>query len=142
MQFVEASVIGVRSARLSFASPSTPVRVTLFPMVHVGEADFYRDTYADAQSHDVILLEGVRSPVVKRITASYRWIEGSKGLSGLVVQPRFPAELSGERIVHADFSQEEFEAEWRKVALWVRVSHVPSGGCKKVAASSTSALHP
>jgi hypothetical protein len=120
MQFVEVSVIGVRSARLIFSSPTSGVRVTLFPMIHVGEPEFYRTTYADAQSHDVILLEGVRSPVVARITRSYRWIEGSKNLSGLVIQPRFPDSLSNVRIVHADFSQQEFEEEWRKVSLWLR----------------------
>jgi hypothetical protein len=122
MQFVEVSVIGVRSARLIFSSPTSGVRVTLFPMIHVGEPDFYRTTYADAQSHDVILLEGVRSPVVARITRSYRWIEGAKNLSGLVVQPRFPDSLSIAKIVHADLSQQEFEEEWRKVPLWLRLA--------------------
>jgi hypothetical protein len=122
MQFVEESVIGVRSARLSFSSPTSGVRVTLFPMIHVGEPEFYRSTYLDAQLHDVVLLEGVRSPVVTRITRSYRWTERSKSLSGLVVQPRFPDDGSNRKIVHADLLPEEFEAEWRKVPLWLRLA--------------------
>ncbi|HEY4031565.1 MAG TPA: hypothetical protein VGM25_14555 [Caulobacteraceae bacterium] len=120
MQFIEESVIGVRSARLTFSSPTTLARVILFPMVHVGEPNFYRDTFADVHGHDVVLLEGVHSPIVNRITASYRWIEGSKGLSGLVVQPRFPDESRAIRVVHADFSQDEFEVEWRKLPMWER----------------------
>ena len=120
MQFVEVSVFGVRSARLSFSSPTSGVRVTLFPMIHVGESDFYRTTYADAQSHDVVLLEGVRSPIVQRITRSYRWIEGSKNLAGLIVQPRFPDSPARAKIVRADLTQQEFELEWRKVAFWLR----------------------
>jgi hypothetical protein len=120
MQFVEESILGVRSARLSFSSPTSRVRVTLFPMIHVGEPQFYQATYADAQSHDVVLLEGVRSPITKRITRAYRWIEGSKRLSGLIVQPCFPNDGSNAKFVHADFSGEEFEAEWRKVPLWIR----------------------
>ena len=115
-------MLGVRSARLTFVSPTSPICVTLFPMVHVGEAAFYCETYADAQAHDVVLLEGVRSPVGTRITRSYRWLVGSRDMAGLIVQPRFPTSKPRPRIVHADLSQEEFEAEWRKVPLWLRLT--------------------
>jgi hypothetical protein len=90
MQFIEPSVMGVRSARLSFASPRSSARVTLFPMAHVGEPAFYQATYADALAHDVVLFEGVRSPITTRITRSYRWLVGSRAMAGLVVQPTFP----------------------------------------------------
>jgi hypothetical protein len=122
MQFIEASMLGVRSARLSFASATRPIRITLFPMVHVGEAEFYKETYADARSHDVIFIEGVHSPIATRITRSYRWLVGARGMDGLIVQPRFPATEAGARIVHADLSQDEFEAEWRSVPLWLRLA--------------------
>jgi hypothetical protein len=72
MQFVESSIWGVRSARLSFQSRSSAVTVTLFPMVHIGEAGFYEAVYADALGHDIVLLEGVRSPITTRVTRSYR----------------------------------------------------------------------
>jgi hypothetical protein len=122
VQFIESSIIGVRSARLSFASRGDPVRITLFPMVHVGEPEFYEATYRDALSHDVVLTEGVRSPITTRITRSYRWLVGSKAMIGLVVQPRFPVEGASARIVHADLSGEEFEREWRAVPLWMRAA--------------------
>ena len=112
-------------------------------MIHVGEPEFYRATYADAEAHDVVLLEGVRSPVVKRITRSYRWIEGSKNLSGLVVQPRFPENPSAARIVHADLSQHEFEEAWHKVPLWLRFTVsvlAPLIGLKRRWRCSRSAL--
>ena len=122
MQFIESSVLGVRSARLSFVSPTTPIRVTLFPMAHVGEEQFYRETYADAQAHDIIFIEGVHSPISTRITRSYRWLVGSRRLLGLIVQPRFVVADSRARIVHADLTQHEFEAEWRGVPLWLRLA--------------------
>jgi hypothetical protein len=120
MQFIESSMLGVRAARLSFTSRHTETRVTLFPMVHVGEPDFYRATYDDALGHDVVLLEGVRSPVTARITRSYRWLVGSRGMAGLVVQPRMPADAGAGRLVHADLTGDEFEAEWKAVPLWQR----------------------
>lgn len=122
MQFIESSILGVRAARLSFTSPRTETRVTLFPMAHVGEPDFYKATYEDALDHDVVLLEGVHSPVAARITRSYRWLVGSRAMAGLVVQPRMPAEGGKARLVHADLAGEEFEAEWKAVPLWQRLA--------------------
>ena len=120
MQILESSSLGLRSDRLSLGSPSSPVRVTLFPMVHVGEPAFYRRVYEDALSHDVVLFEGVKSPITRRVTRSYRWIEGSRKLA-LVVQPKLPLVSEGARIIHADLSREEFETLWRTIPLWLRL---------------------
>ncbi|MGZ6015755.1 MAG: hypothetical protein ACXWKM_08410 [Phenylobacterium sp.] len=120
MQIIEGSLIGVRSARLHFRHPSNPLSVTLFPMIHIGEAQFYHAVFEDAFAHDHALTEGVNSPIVKRITRAYRWMLGSKTLD-LVLQPRPPAECRA-TIVHADLTAAEFEAEWRKVALWLRLT--------------------
>lgn len=88
-------------------------------MVHVGEAAFFKAVYDEAFSQDVVLVEGVRSPVVRHLTSSYRWIDMSK--LGLVIQPRHPPEhASHARVVHADLSANEFHAQWRKVPLWLR----------------------
>jgi len=122
MQFIESSILGVRAARLSFTSRATEARITLFPMVHIGEANFYRAAYEDALGHDVVLLEGVRSPVTVRVTRSYRWLIGSRAMMGLIVQPKMPTDAGKARLVHADLTGEEFEAEWRAVPLWMRLA--------------------
>jgi hypothetical protein len=120
MQILESSVMGLRTARLSLRNPRSDVRITLFPMTHVGEPDFFQKVYADAFSHDVVLVEGVRSPIVRRITRSYRWIKGSKRMN-LVIQSAFPSQANSHaRIVHADLSGEEFAQLWRNVPLRVR----------------------
>jgi hypothetical protein len=120
MQILESSVMGLRTARLSLRNPKFNIRITLFPMVHVGEPDFFQKVYADAFSHDVVLVEGVRSPITRRITRSYRWIKGSKRMN-LVLQSAYSSPPnSTARIVHADLSGEEFAALWRKVPLRVR----------------------
>jgi hypothetical protein len=122
VQFIESSTFGVRSARLSFASRTNPVRITLFPMVHVGEPEFYEATYKDVLTHDVVLVEGIGSPITTRITRSYRWLVGSRAMAGLVVQPRLPGEGFSARVVHADLSAKEFEREWRAAPLWIRAA--------------------
>jgi hypothetical protein len=120
MQIIESSLFGLRAARHVLTSPDTKTTVTLFPMVHVGDDAFYRDVYEDASTHDVMLVEGVRSPVVRILTSSYRWINVAK--LGLVVQPRSPREQHGKaRVVHADLSTDEFHRSWRQIPLWLRL---------------------
>ena len=120
MQLLESSDLGLRSARLTLASRLSPTQITLFPMVHVGEASFFQSVYDDAFSHDVAFVEGIKSPIVRRITRSYRWIEGSKGM-GLTVQPSYPLRQNVHaRIIQADLSEEEFANAWRQVPVWLR----------------------
>lgn len=72
MQLLDSSDLGLRSARLTFRSTGSNVTVTLFPMVHLGEAAFYDAVHKDAGARDAMLVEGVRSPAVTRITRAYR----------------------------------------------------------------------
>ena len=120
MQIMESTDWAVRTARLGLTSTVSDVRVTLFPMLHVGEPGFFETVYSDAFSHDVVLVEGLRSPIVGRITRSYRWVELSTRLK-LVVQPHYPSQASCKaRIVEADLSGAEFAKVWREVPLWLR----------------------
>jgi hypothetical protein len=102
-----------------FRHRETPIFVTLYPMVHIGERAFYEEVYREAFAHDVTLIEGVRSPIVRHLTRSYRWLSLKK--LGLVLQPKSPPQESVHgRIIKADLSAEEFRREWRKVSLPLR----------------------
>lgn len=121
MQIVERSVLGVRAVRQTMQSPDKEVSVTLFPMIHIGQESFYRQVHADALQHDVVLVEGVRSPITRLITSSYRWIDKDK--LALVVQPKLSEPVDGgARVVHADLSTEEFHREWSKLPLWLKLA--------------------
>ena len=121
MQILESSMLGLRTARMVYRSRTSPESITLYPMVHVGEQGFYDETYEEAFSHDVVLVEGIRSPVGRNFTRSYRWIRFEK--LGLVLQPKPPPqEAAAARIVRADLTTEEFHHEWRKVSLLLRAA--------------------
>jgi hypothetical protein len=45
LQYIESSVIGLRSAVFTLARPETPLRFAVFPMVHVAEPDFLSEDY-------------------------------------------------------------------------------------------------
>jgi hypothetical protein len=120
VQIIESSCLGVRAARFRLCSPASPVSVTLFPMLHIGEPAFYKAVYADAFSHDVVLAEGVNSPVGWHLTRSYRWISQSR--LGLIVQPPYPApEAVRAKIIRADLTPAEFEVQWGKIPLRLRL---------------------
>lgn len=61
MQFIESSIIGVRSAVFTLKRRTTPLRFTLFPMVHVAEQSFYDAVASRAARCDLIVAEGVPS---------------------------------------------------------------------------------
>ncbi len=118
MQIVESSLLGLRSARLVFRSERYAVEVTLFAMVHLGTPEYFKAAYVDAFAHDVVLVEGVNSPIARRISRSYRWMQGNR-TSNLIVQPPYP-KGSAARIVPGDLSAEEFAVAWRQVPLSMR----------------------
>lgn len=103
-----------------FRSPKSLVTFTVYPMIHVGEEGFYAAVYQEAFDHDVAIVEGIRSPVTRHLTRSYRWIDLEK--LGLILQPRSPHPDSVKaRLILADLSPEEFHLQWCKVPLRLRV---------------------
>jgi len=59
MQFLESSIIGLRSAVITLTHRATPLRFVLFPMVHVAEQQFYDEVAARARLCQLIVAEGV-----------------------------------------------------------------------------------
>lgn len=113
MQFLEFSFIGLRAARHVLTDPDGGRTITLFPMVHLGEAAFYDAVHHAAAQHEAVVIEGVASPVTRRLTRAYRWI--APGRLGLIVQPKFSTEATS--IIPGDLTAAQFEALWR-VAPW------------------------
>ena len=120
MQLLESSPLGLRMARIALVSPDSATTVTLFPMVHIGDVEFFDAVYEDAFAHEICLVEGINSPIVRRITRSYRWIVGAPRLA-LRIQPPYPrgADVRA-HIVLADLSAGEFTKVWRRVPIWLR----------------------
>jgi hypothetical protein len=75
MQFIESSIVGLRSAVTTFTRPATPLRFILFPMVHVGEQQFYDEVAARARLCQVIVAEGTPSQFMpaQEWMAQQRW---------------------------------------------------------------------
>jgi hypothetical protein len=59
MQFIESSIVGVRSSVLTLGRRASPMRFLLFPMVHVAERSFYEEVTARLRGCALIVAEGV-----------------------------------------------------------------------------------
>ncbi len=85
MQYIEASVIGIRSAVITLKRRATPLRFVLLPMVHVAEPDFYREVAALAGECALIVAEGAPSRYfpMQALMSGIRWDRLVDQITGL-----------------------------------------------------------
>ena len=85
MQYIESSVIGLRSAVFALARPATPLRFVVFPMVHVAEPEFYRQVADRAGACDLIVAEGApaRCAPAQEWMSRIRWDHLVDQMTGL-----------------------------------------------------------
>jgi hypothetical protein len=122
VQIVEASAFGVRSVIMTLVHPASQVRFMLFPMVHIGERDFYHQVQRRLAECGLILLEGVKSRRVRHLTLIYSLVANARRL-GLVTQ-RQALDLAQlrDRIVRSDMDGREFDRRWSLLAGTVRAA--------------------
>jgi hypothetical protein len=75
MQFIESSIIGLRSAVTTLTHQKTPLRFVLFPMVHVAEQQFYDEVAARARLCEFLVAEGIPASFApaQEWMARHRW---------------------------------------------------------------------
>lgn len=85
MQYIESSLIGIRSAVITLKRRVTPLRFVLIPMVHVAEPEFYREVAALAGECALIVAEGApsRYAPMQTMMSRVRWDRLVDQLTGL-----------------------------------------------------------
>ena len=121
MQLLEVNSFGVRSAIVRLQHPQTPMRFMLFPMLHLGSADFYREVATRLRGCQLVVAEGIRgrSTAASALTRAYRLLRHSRRL-GLVVQ-ELDLNGLGVPVVRPDMSAAEFGRRWRQFAVVPRL---------------------
>jgi hypothetical protein len=114
MQIIEESVIGVRSAVITFRRPATPMQFVLFPMVHFGTQGFYKAVTDRLRGCQLVVAEGGRggSETTTLLGMSCRLLGHSRRL-GLVKQD-VPVDTLGIPVIRPDMTGREFAGQWRK----------------------------
>lgn len=121
LQFIESSVLALRAAHYRLAHPARPTEFLLFPMVHIGSADYYAQVSARLAGCDAYIFEGVRSFRVYLLTLSYRLAARRRRL-GLVTQDTLRLKSLDARRVHGDVSADEFGSHWARMPWHIRVA--------------------
>ena len=117
MDIIDVNDMGVRTAVLELRRKGTPCRFTIYPMIHLGEAAFYRDVKARLAGHDLIVAEGIIGPssATSLLTQVYR----SKTLQtrlGLQAQTGDLYDV-GVPVVTPDMTGPELDRRWREIGL-------------------------
>jgi len=121
VQIIESSALGVRAAIYRLGHPDSKLEFELFPMVHIGEQQFYDAVRSRLNECDMVLFEGVSSARGRILALSYSLIARRKRL-GLVCQSEaLPRSAIESKMIHADVSAPEFARYWLRVPLWQRL---------------------
>jgi hypothetical protein len=122
VQLIEVSDFGVRSAEIWLGRVETPLRFVLFPMFHLGTADYYEEVTRRLQSCQLVVAEGVfgRSTAITALTAAYRIPSRSMRL-GLTTQQIDLSSLDVP-IINPDVTGEQFDAGWRRLPIFFRLA--------------------
>jgi len=120
MQLIEVNMFSVRSAVIWLRRHDTPMRLVLFPMMHVGAPSFYEDVTRRLRDCDLVVAEGVSGRLSWALTLTYR-LFGDHNRDGLVVQ-HIDYKSLGVPVVAPDMSPAEIEAGWRHLSFGLRLS--------------------
>jgi hypothetical protein len=123
MQIIESTSFGVRAAVMTLGRDGDATVFRLFPMVHIADADFYRQVADRLAACDVILAEGVRHRTASVMTLSYRFLARSRRL-GLTSQQSFDWSPLRPRMISADLGRQTFAGKWRALPLLSRTVRV------------------
>lgn len=121
MQFIESSILGVRSAYHRLSAGSSRPDVCLFPMIHIGTPAYYAEVKRRLETCDVVLFEGVRSFRVWMLTRAYSIASRRKRLGLVQQRDALIGPLLQLRKIHADVNSAQFALAWGRVPLWQRV---------------------
>jgi hypothetical protein len=111
----------VRVVLVTLRRQETPLRFRMFPMLHIGRPEFYREVRARVERCDLAVVEGVgRSSAGSSLTLSYRLIPRNRR-HGLVEQDIGPNTLDIP-VINPDLNGEEVDAGWRRVPAWQRAT--------------------
>lgn len=113
MQFIEKNSLDLRSAVYRLKHDDARIEFVLFPMIHIGTREYYREVSARLAKCDVILTEGVRSKHANALTRGYRFAVKIKRLDLVTQSEAMDVAAFRSKLKHSDMSGREFDGHWR-----------------------------
>ena len=121
MQFIEKNSFNVRSAVYRLKKDGSALEFLIFPMIHVGSSEFYKEISTRLASCDLILAEGVKSRRANVLTLSYRIVSHIRRMELVTQQDGIRMESFGAKILNADMDSTAFDERWSSLPISLRV---------------------
>lgn len=121
VQYLENSAIALRAAHYVLAHEGNRHRFLLFPMVHIGTPDYYKQVRSRLAVCDMILFEGVSTFSSRLLTLSYRLMVKRRRLN-LVTQDVLGLKDLAPKLISADVTSTEFDENWSRIPLHMRMA--------------------
>ena len=120
MEILSGNSLDLRVAVRHLIKDDSPHQFMLFPMVHVGEPEFYQEIQRRLAQCDIVLYEGISSSKGTMGIKSYELVAEEAGLS-LQRDKLSRTDLGHVELVCADLYKQEFEGYWQRIPLHERV---------------------
>ena len=120
MQLIEKNSFNVRAAVYRLKKDGSDLEFLIFPMIHVGSAEFYDEVRRRLASCDLILAEGVKSRRGKLLMLSYRIVRYIKRMDLVTQQDALRMEGFGEKILNTDIEGAAFDERWSSLPISLR----------------------
>ena len=124
MQFIEKNSFNVRSVVYSLKKDGSRLEFLIFPMIHVGSAEFYDEISRRLASCDLILAEGVKSRRVKLITLAYRVVKHIRRMELVTQQDGMRLDSFRAKILNTDIEGAAFDERWTSLPISLRAQFV------------------
>lgn len=124
MQFIEKNSFNVRSAVYCLKKDGSALEFLIFPMIHVGSAEFYDEISRRLESCDLILAEGMKSRRGNLITFSYRVVKYIRRMGLVTQQDGMRVDTFRAKILNTDIDGDAFDERWSSLPLSLRMQFV------------------
>ena len=114
--------MGLRAACYRLRSEEYTAVFLLFPMIHIGTPEYYRDVFSRLSECDIVLFEGLASFRARLLATSYRWVARRPRLNLATQSEGLKLADLAVRLVHADVAGKEFKKRWQQISMGKRVA--------------------
>lgn len=120
MQFLESSALGLRAGVYELKSPKNDLEFTIFPMIHIGDPEYYSNIKSYLMDCDNIIYEGVNSRKVWLMTQSYKIITRKKSLNLVTQKEALNLKELPINLIHGDVTNSQFNSSWKNIPFYYK----------------------
>jgi hypothetical protein len=121
MQFVEKNSFNLRAAVYSLKKDSSGLEFVVFPMIHVGSREYYKEITRRLATCDLILVEGLNSKKAAILTLSYRFIKKIRRMDLITQNEGIRLDEFRNEIKNADMDAKAFDERWSSLPITLRL---------------------